>query len=77
MLWACRRPSDFALLERADSWYFGGTDKTHGAGAEYDGRPVDYALSKFLFFECSNCQKPYFGGRRECGAGPGIPTVLK
>ncbi|KAK9841113.1 hypothetical protein WJX74_000206 [Apatococcus lobatus] len=40
-------------------------------GAEFDGRPVDYALSKFLFFECSKCFKPYFGGRRECGAGPG------
>ncbi|KAK9841662.1 hypothetical protein WJX74_009722 [Apatococcus lobatus] len=40
-------------------------------GAKFDGRPMDYALSKFLFFECSKCFKPYFGGRRECGAGPG------
>eukprot|EP00878_Enallax_costatus_P037922 GHUV01043023.1.p1 GENE.GHUV01043023.1~~GHUV01043023.1.p1 ORF type:complete len:276 (+),score=59.39 GHUV01043023.1:1848-2675(+) len=39
-------------------------------GGKFDGRPVDYALAKYLFFECSKCHLPYFGGAKECGAGP-------
>lgn len=43
-------------------------------GGRFDGRPVDYALSKFQFFACSRCKQPYFGGLKECGA-PEIPNV--
>ncbi|GJP38579.1 hypothetical protein CLOM_g23019 [Closterium sp. NIES-68] len=28
------------------------------------------ALRRFLFFLCSRCHRPYFGGDRRCGAGP-------
>jgi E3 ubiquitin-protein ligase MYCBP2 len=37
-------------------------------GGSYDGRPADYALQKFLFFQCTRCHLPYFGGARACGA---------
>lgn len=37
-------------------------------GGKYDGRPVDYALSKYQFFACSKCRQPYFGGLKACGA---------
>jgi len=46
-------------------------------GGKFDGRPVDYALSKFQFFACNKCHQPYYGGLKECGApqqqpaGPG------
>lgn len=37
-------------------------------GGAYDGRPADFALKRFLFYECSQCCRPYFGGDRNCGA---------
>ncbi|KAF6264521.1 hypothetical protein COO60DRAFT_1457625 [Scenedesmus sp. NREL 46B-D3] len=37
-------------------------------GGKFDGRPVDWALSKYVFFECSKCRLPYYGGARQCGA---------
>jgi E3 ubiquitin-protein ligase MYCBP2 len=43
-------------------------DKELQPGGKYDGRPVDWALNKYVFFECSKCHLPYFGGARECGA---------
>lgn len=42
-------------------------------GGKFDGRPVDYALSKFQFFLCSRCKQPYYGGMRECGAAQPPP----
>jgi hypothetical protein len=44
-------------------------------GGRFDGRPVDWALSKYVFFECSKCQLPYFGGARECGAAAAAEAV--
>ncbi|GMH35470.1 hypothetical protein BSKO_03338 [Bryopsis sp. KO-2023] len=38
-------------------------------GGEYEGRPVDYALRKYLYFQCHRCKKPYFGGERVCQNG--------
>jgi hypothetical protein len=32
-------------------------------------KPREYARSVFLFYACSKCGEPYYGGRRECGAG--------
>jgi hypothetical protein len=37
-------------------------------GGRFDGRPVDYALSKYTFFACNKCLLPYFAGLKECGA---------
>ncbi|KAG2436360.1 hypothetical protein HXX76_006667 [Chlamydomonas incerta] len=37
-------------------------------GGKYDGRPADFALERLLFYKCSKCAKPYFGGARACGA---------
>ncbi|KAG2454545.1 hypothetical protein HYH02_000390 [Chlamydomonas schloesseri] len=36
-------------------------------GGKYDGRPADFALERLLFYKCSKCAKPYFGGARACG----------
>lgn len=29
---------------------------------------TQWAFRKFNFYDCSNCKKPYFGGKRDCGA---------
>lgn len=48
-------------------------DRELQPGGKFDGRPVDWALSKYVFFECSKCHLPYFGGARECGAAGDAP----
>lgn len=35
-------------------------------GGKFDGRPADYALQKYMYFQCHRCKKPYFGGERNC-----------
>eukprot|EP00877_Chromochloris_zofingiensis_P013446 jgi/Chrzof1/8355/Cz03g07110.t1 len=37
-------------------------------GGKFDGRPADYAIANFLFYECSKCNQPYFGGAKDCMA---------
>jgi len=37
-------------------------------GGAFEDRPEDFALSKYLFFMCHTCKKPYCGGRRDCQA---------
>ncbi|GFR50183.1 hypothetical protein Agub_g12352 [Astrephomene gubernaculifera] len=37
-------------------------------GGRYDGRPVDFGVERLLFYKCSKCSKPYYGGQRACGA---------
>ena len=32
-------------------------------GGQYDGRPVDWALQAFTFYQCHTCRRPYVGGR--------------
>ena len=34
----------------------------------FDGRPADFAISRFTFYECSKCNRPFFGGARACHA---------
>lgn len=34
----------------------------------FDGRPADFAISRFTFYECSRCNRPFFGGARACRA---------
>ncbi|CAI5999912.1 unnamed protein product [Closterium sp. NIES-65] len=41
-----------------------------GSGSSAGGDVLAVALRRFLFFLCSRCQLPYFGGDRRCGAGP-------
>ncbi|CAI5489385.1 unnamed protein product [Closterium sp. Naga37s-1] len=31
-----------------------------------------WAMRRLLFFLCSRCHRPYFGGDRRCGAGPAV-----
>ncbi|WIA08484.1 hypothetical protein OEZ85_007920 [Tetradesmus obliquus] len=50
-------------------------DRELQPGGKFDGRPVDWALSKYVFFECSKCHLPYFGGARECGAAGDAPAA--
>ncbi|KXZ44551.1 hypothetical protein GPECTOR_65g169 [Gonium pectorale] len=41
-------------------------------GGRYEGRPADFGLERLLFYKCSRCSKPYYGGQRACGvAGAG------
>ncbi|KAK9824279.1 hypothetical protein WJX72_009118 [[Myrmecia] bisecta] len=42
------------------------TDPALQPGSEYDGRPADYALEKYMYFECCKCKQPYYGGERQC-----------
>lgn len=35
----------------------------------YDGRPVEFALSKMMFYNCARCKQVYYGGLRQCGGG--------
>eukprot|EP00474_Spongospora_subterranea_P000655 CRZ01113.1 hypothetical protein [Spongospora subterranea] len=37
------------------------------SGQKYYKQPEQYALDRFAFYLCFKCQKPYFGGRRQCG----------
>lgn len=32
-------------------------------------RPVEYALSRYVYYECFRCKLPYFGGLAACAAG--------
>jgi len=38
-------------------------------GGSFEGRPGEFAMRTFKFYECSRCSKPYFGGERACEAG--------
>lgn len=35
-------------------------------GGKFDGRPADYALQLYMYFQCAKCKKPYFGGEKNC-----------
>lgn len=35
-------------------------------GGQYDGRPADYALLKFQFFQCSKCHQVQNGMAAAC-----------
>jgi hypothetical protein len=39
------------------------------AGGDYEGRPGEYALSRFNYYLCETCETPYFGGDRACHRG--------
>ena len=46
-------------------------------GGRYYKRPLEYALAKFMYFECSKCHKPYCvcvceGGGERAGCRGGI-----
>ena len=38
-------------------------------GGAYFGKPEAFALNKYNYYMCCKCDKPYFGGERDCGAG--------
>lgn len=46
-----------------------GSEASLQPGGRFEGRPLDFALNRYNFFECSECGEPYFGGQRQCGAG--------
>ena len=33
-------------------------------GGAFEGRPGEFALQKFNYYECGRCKEPYFGGDR-------------
>jgi len=35
-------------------------------GGAFDGRPREYALTLYRYYQCEVCRKPYFGGERRC-----------
>eukprot|EP00210_Caulerpa_lentillifera_P003297 g3148.t1 len=38
------------------------------SGGEFEDRPLDFAMTKYLFYMCYSCKKPYYGGKRQCQA---------
>ena len=38
-------------------------------GGAFFGKPAAFALNKYNYYMCCKCDKPYFGGERDCGAG--------
>ena len=46
-----------------------GPPKQIKTGGEYEGRPGEYALSRFNYYLCETCETPYFGGDRACHRG--------
>ena len=32
----------------------------------YYGKPSEYAMAIYAYFQCFKCKKPYFGGRKNC-----------
>jgi len=43
--------------------------KVTAQGSQYFGRPLDFAMATFAYYNCFKCTKVYFGGRRDCDAG--------
>jgi E3 ubiquitin-protein ligase MYCBP2 len=41
------------------------------AGGAFHRNPVGFALKKYNYYMCYKCEKPYFGGERDCGAAAG------
>jgi len=35
-------------------------------GSHFYGKPVEYAMASFAYYNCFKCRKFYFGGRRDC-----------
>ena len=33
---------------------------------EFYGKPIEYSMAIFCFYECNKCKKPYFGGLKSC-----------
>lgn len=46
-------------------------DVDAGQGGAFHDDPVGFALKKYNYYMCYKCEKPYFGGERDCGAGAG------
>ena len=40
-------------------------------GGAYDGRLLDYAMTKWSFYECSDCSQVFCGGAMQCGDAGG------
>ena len=38
-------------------------------GGEYEGRPGEFALTRYNYYLCEQCEEPYFGGDRACHRG--------
>ncbi|KAG1676344.1 hypothetical protein FOA52_001139 [Chlamydomonas sp. UWO 241] len=60
------------LLQDADAR----SDSELQPGGSYDGRPADFALLRYAFYECAVCSQPYHGGARACAAA-GAPVDRK
>lgn len=35
-------------------------------GRPFYGKPADYAMDRFAYYLCHKCQRPYFGGEKQC-----------
>ena len=41
-------------------------EKLTDKNSPYFGKPVEYAMAIYAYFECFKCKKPFFGGRKNC-----------
>jgi hypothetical protein len=63
-------------LERLRFDHLEGDAKLTDPTSDYFNQPAKFALHKYLFFQCFQCRRPYFGGAYECG-GNALPEEKK
>jgi len=51
-----------------------GRHKDKAGLQKYKGSVVDLAMSKYNYYQCTKCKRPYFGGMAECGDGVAPPA---
>ena len=39
--------------------------------SKWFSNPVGFAMDKYNYYQCHSCEKPYFGGERQCGVAAG------
>eukprot|EP00347_Sterkiella_histriomuscorum_P002581 403367593 len=54
-------------LERANAEGIDKDERLKNPGDQYFNDLKSYVLQRLSFYQCFECQQPYYGGRRECG----------
>ncbi|CAD8101230.1 unnamed protein product [Paramecium sonneborni] len=44
-------------------------EKVSKVGELYYGKPQEYAMAIYCYYQCFKCQQPYFGGAKDCQRG--------
>ena len=46
-------------------------------GARWFQKEKEFLLSKFAFYECNSCSKPFYGGKADCERDLNLQETLK